>query len=93
MNKKELARLYKEMAIDIISINKAEKEIDTFIKTLTDALLVDEKVKFTRIGVFEILIRQPRVIANPVTREPMKIYPKKTVRFRVSKRLSIIRGE
>lgn len=39
------------------------------------------------IGVFEILIRQPRVIANPVTKEPMKIYPKKTVKFRVSKKM------
>ena len=87
MNKKELARLYKEMSTDIISIRSAEKEIDTFIETLTDALFVDGEVKFTRMGVFEILTRQPRVIANPKTKELMKIYPKKTVKFRVSKKM------
>ena len=87
MNKKSLARLYKEISKDVISISRAEKEIDTFIETLTDALLKDGEVKFTRMGVFEILTRQSRVIANPVTKEPMKIYPKKTVKFRVSKKM------
>ena len=29
--------------------------------------------------------RKPRIISNPSTRELMKIYPKKTVKFRVSK--------
>ena len=87
MNKKSLARLYQKMSTDIISISRAEKEIDTFIETLTDALFVDGEVKFTRMGVFEILTRQPRVIANPVTKEPMKIYPKKTVKFRMPKKM------
>ncbi|WP_308007709.1 HU family DNA-binding protein, partial [uncultured Fusobacterium sp.] len=32
--------------------------------------------------------RKPRIIANPVTKEPMKIYPKKTVKFRESKKIN-----
>ncbi|MDH6458878.1 nucleoid DNA-binding protein, partial [Fusobacterium sp. PH5-7] len=29
----------------------------------------------------------PRLVANPITKEQMKIYPKKTVRFRASKKM------
>ena len=36
---------------------------------------------------FEILERKPKIISNPSTRETMKIYPKKTVKFRISKNI------
>lgn len=60
MNKRELAKVYSEVSTDTISIRRAEKEIDIdiFIKTLTEALLIGGEVKFPRIGVFEILTRQ-----------------------------------
>ncbi|MCB8565628.1 HU family DNA-binding protein, partial [Fusobacterium ulcerans] len=40
-----------------------------------------------RRGIFEILTRKPRVVANPVTRERMTVYPKKTVKFKASKKI------
>ena len=40
---------------------------------------------FRNIGIFEVKERKSRIIANPVTRELMKIYPKKIVKFRVFK--------
>ena len=87
MNKRELAKVYSEMSKGEISERKALKEIDIFLETLEEALLIDGEVKFTKVGVFEILIRKPRVIANPITKELMTIYPKKTVKFRVAKNI------
>ena len=46
-----------------------------------------DSVTFVNRGVFEILERKPRVVSNPSTREIMKIYPKKVVRFRASKNI------
>ena len=87
MAKRKLGKLYKEIASEDVSLREAEKDIDIFLETLKEALLIDGEVKFTRIGVFEIFTRKPRVVANPVTKEPMKIYPKKTVKFRMSKKM------
>ena len=87
MNKRELAKLYKEMTLEEFSIDKAIEEIEEFLETLKEAIITDGEVKFPKIGIFEILTRQPRMISNPVTRELMKIYPKKIVRFRVSKKM------
>ena len=87
MNKREVAKVYSEMSNGEISERKALKEIDIFLETLEEALLIDGEVKFTKVGVFEILIRKPRVIANPITKELMTIYPKKTVKFRISKKM------
>lgn len=87
MNKRSLAKLYREMSLRTLVLSESIKEIDIFLETLEEALLVDGEVKFTKVGVFEILTRKSRVIANPVTKEPMMIYPKKTVKFRVSKKM------
>lgn len=87
MNKKSLAKLYREMNSKTLTVNESIKEIDIFLETLEEALLIDGEVKFTKVGVFEILIRKPRVIANPITKELMTIYPKKTVKFRISKKM------
>lgn len=35
-------------------------------------------------GTFEILDKKPRRIADPVTKEPKIIYPRKDVRFKLS---------
>ena len=87
MNRREMAKLYSEMSPDRLSIIKAEDEIEEFLETLKEAIALDREVKFPRRGIFEILIRKPRVVSNPVTREQMEIYPKKTVRFRASKKM------
>ncbi|WP_373592285.1 HU family DNA-binding protein [Fusobacterium varium] len=42
---------------------------------------------FRNIGIFEVKKRKARIIANPVNKEPMKIYPRKTVKFRESKNM------
>jgi len=87
MNKRELARLYKAMNSKDLTVSKAKKEIEDFIETLEEALLIDGEVRFIRKGTFDIFSRKPKLVSNPSTREHMIIYPKKTVRFRASKNL------
>ena len=85
MNKMELAKLYIKASKSEISIKKAVEEIDIFLKTMQEALVISGKVKFMKKGTFEVLKKEPRIISNPSTRELMKIYPRKVVRFRASK--------
>ena len=66
---------------------EAEEEIREFLETVEEAIAIDGEVKFQERGIFEILTRQPRMVSNPVTREQMEIYPKKTVKFRASKKM------
>lgn len=87
MNKKGLAKLYIKVSKSEISIKKALEEIDIFLKTMQEALIISGKVKFMKKGTFEVLKKEPRIISNPSTRELMKIYPRKAVRFRVSKNI------
>ena len=87
MNKRELARIYNTITQGKISQKAALKEINIFTQTLQEALMKYDSVTFVNIGIFEILERKPRLVSNPSTREIMKIYPKKVVRFRASKNL------
>ena len=87
MNKRELAKVYVKMSPKNISIVQAVKEIEEFLETVKEAIALDGEVRFPKRGAFEILTRQPRLVANPITKEQMKIYPKKTVRFRASKKM------
>ncbi len=85
MNKREFSKLYQKMSSNTLTLEEAKKEVKIFIETLEEALIVDGSVKFVGKGIFEIFIRQPKTISNPVTRERMTIYPKKIVRFRTSR--------
>ena len=87
MNKRELARIYNTITQGKISQKAALEEIDIFTQTLQEALMKYDSVTFVNIGIFEILERKPRLVSNPSTREIMKIYPKKVVRFRASKNI------
>ena len=85
MNKKELARVYSKMSKERINIKEALKEIDIFTKTVEEALLIKGYIKFIRRGTFMVLKKKPRTVSNPSTKELMRIYPRKTVKFKISK--------
>ncbi|RGY66001.1 HU family DNA-binding protein [Fusobacterium ulcerans] len=87
MNKREMAKLYTKMNPEMLSIIKAENEIEEFLETVKEVIVIDGKVKFPKIGTFEILTRKSRIVANPVTKEQMTIYPKKIIKFRASKKI------
>ena len=87
MNKRKLAKLYKEMSSENIPITKGIEEIDEFLETVKEAIAIDGRIKFLKRGTFEILARKPRVVSNPATRENMIIYPCKIVKFKASKKI------
>ena len=87
MNKRELARIYNTISQGKISQKAALEEINIFTQTLQEALMKYDSVTFVNRGILEVLERKPRLVSNPSTRELMKIYPKKVVRFRASKNI------
>lgn len=84
MNKREMAKIYQQLSKNKITQMEAIKEIEQFLNILEEALLEYGKVKFMEKGVFEILERKPRRIADPNTKEPLIIYPQKIVKFKSS---------
>ena len=48
MNKRELAKLYREMILEEFSIDKAIKEIEEFLETLKEAVIIEDEVKFPK---------------------------------------------
>ncbi len=87
MNKRELAKLYSTASQGNVSIKAALEEIDILTQTLQEALMKYDSVTFVNRGILEVLERKPRLVSNLSTRELMKIYPKKVVRFRASKNI------
>ncbi|WP_443864065.1 HU family DNA-binding protein [Fusobacterium ulcerans] len=87
MNKRKFAKIYRKLSPYDATIETVLTDVDIFLETLREALQIEGEVKFIRRGSFEVISRQPRVVANPVTRERMTVYPKKTVRFRASKKI------
>ena len=87
MNKRELAKIYNTITQGKISQKAALEEIDIFTQTLQEALMKYGSVTFVNRGVFEVAKRKPKVVSNPSTRELMKIYPRRTVKFRASKNI------
>ncbi|WP_302429833.1 HU family DNA-binding protein [Fusobacterium varium] len=87
MNKRELAKIYSTITQGKISQKAALKEINIFTQTLQEALMKYDSVTFVNRGILEVLERKPRIVSNPSTRELMKIYPRKVVRFRASKNI------
>ena len=87
MNKRELAKIYSTVSQGKVSRKAALEEINVFTQTLQEALCKYDSVSFVNRGISEILERKPRLVSNPSTREIMKIYPKKVVRFRASRNI------
>ncbi|WP_278571695.1 HU family DNA-binding protein [Fusobacterium ulcerans] len=87
MNKREFAKTYRKISPYDATIETVLTDVDIFLETLREALQIEGEVKFIRRGSFEVISRQPRVVANPVTRKRMTVYPKKTSRFRASKKI------
>ena len=76
------------MSKERINIKEVLKEIDIFTKTVEEALLIKGYIKFIRRGTFMVLKKKPRTMSNPSTKELMRIYPRKTVKFKISKKLT-----
>ncbi|MCD6339145.1 MAG: integration host factor subunit beta [Verrucomicrobia bacterium] len=63
----------------------AQKILDS----IAEALARDETVEFRNFGVFEVVVRRPRVGRNPnVPRSEVQIPPRAVVKFKAGKRLA-----
>ncbi len=65
----------------------AEKAVNAFLETVTDALKASEKVVFTGFGSFEVTERAAKEGRNPQTGETIHIKATKAPKFKAGKGL------
>ena len=80
MNK---AQLVEAVALDAnISKVDARKAVDSIIRMTVQALREEERLTLTGLGTFSVQHKPARMGRNPRTGAPVKIPPRKAVKFR-----------
>ena len=80
MNK---AQLVEAIALDAnISKVDARKAVDAIIRVTVQTLREEERLTLTGLGTFSVLSKSARMGRNPRTGAPVKIPPRKVVKFR-----------
>ena len=80
MNK---AQLVEAVALDAnISKVDARKAVDSIIRMTVQALREEERLSLTGLGTFSVQHKPARMGRNPRTGAPVKIPPRKAVKFR-----------
>lgn len=90
MNKKSFINEYRKKANcngEIKNLKEARMDLEVFFETLKIGLLKDGEVKLQKRGKFKVLQKKERIISNPSTKERMKIFPPKTIKFVLSKKI------
>ncbi len=59
--------------------------IQSFLESIIDELGKGNRLEFRDFGVFEVKARAARVAQNPKTLVPVKVPPKRTVKFKVGR--------
>lgn len=85
MNKVEFVKAFAQK--EEITQKDAALHVDTFLDTLTDALVAGEKISFVGFGSFDVAERAAREGRNPRTGESMLIAASKTPHFKAGKAL------
>ena len=81
----------KKDSIDQIADATGQKRVvvKKIIQTFLDQIIVElgkgNRLEFRDFGVFEVKERKARMAQNPKTLEPVKVPPKKTVKFKVGR--------
>lgn len=65
----------------------AEKAVNAFIETISEALNAGDKIGFAGFGTFEVVERAAREIRNPRTGEKSQLKATKAPKFKASKAL------
>jgi DNA-binding protein HU-beta len=65
----------------------AEKVVNAFLETISEALKAGEKITFTGFGSFEVTERAAREARNPQTGEKMQLKASKAPKFKAGKGL------
>ena len=89
----------KKELIDQIADATGQKRVvvKKIIQTFLDQIIVElgkgNRMEFRDFGVFEIKERKARMAQNPKTLEPVKVPPKKTVKFKVGRLMKQTLGD
>lgn len=83
MNKQELVTMLSNKTN--VTKAAAERFLNSFIETVSDALVEGDKVQIIGFGTFETRERAARTAYNPQTGEAMKVAAKRTPAFKAGK--------
>ncbi len=64
-----------------------KKTIQSFLDLIIDELAEGNRLEFRDFGVFEVTVRAPRMAQNPKTLERVPVPAKKTVKFKVGRKM------
>lgn len=85
MIKKEFIQLYAEK--EGIYFTEAQRRIESILEIFKDAFKNEETIIFREFGSFEVKTTTRKDGVNPRTGEPIKLAPKKYVKFKVSRQV------
>lgn len=85
MNKSELVEVMAQKAE--LTKKDAEKALEAFQETVTEALIEGDKVQLVGFGTFETIERKARIGRNPKTNEEIQIPECKAPKFKAGKAL------
>ncbi len=86
-----MATITKKELIDKIATNSKEKRVvvKKIVQSFLDNIIMElgkgNRLEFRDFGVFEVKQRRARVAQNPKTLEPVRVPPKRTVKFKVGR--------
>lgn len=85
------AELVKKLAAGMaVSNDVAENCVEVALNAISEALLAGKRVEFRNFGVFEVVVRQPKLGRNPKKPTVTYLIPsRKTVRFKAGKWLAM----
>lgn len=87
MNKTEMINVIAEESG--LSKQDSKKALDAVVKTITDALIAGEKLKFVGFGTFSVVQRASRKCMDLSTKQLIDVKAKKVVKFRPGADLSL----
>ena len=86
-----MATITKKELIDHIADATEQKRVvvKDIVQTFLDNIIIElgkgNRLEFREFGVFEVKQRRARMAQNPKTLEPVKVPPKRTVKFKIGR--------
>ncbi len=86
MNRLDLIR---ELTKHLTTERDAKMAVYKTFEIMSDALRDNKKVVISNFGTFKVKDRMPRQMRNPKTNQRVMVGPRKSIRFKPSKKLTI----
>ncbi|HOI41674.1 MAG TPA: HU family DNA-binding protein [Elusimicrobiales bacterium] len=79
--------IIKEIARHLTTEKDAKMAVHRIFEMMAAALRSNEKVVISNFGTFRVKERQPRQMRNPKTNQKVMVGPRKSIRFKPSKKV------